>query len=238
MIQLEVLRYNPETDQEPRFQRYEVPFRDDWVVLGKNAVLRSNGGPWRRQAFAAPWYRSGVTVMAATPDGTVWVGHNWGEWGGGLWRLAPGASAFTEINSGDPVTAVVADPERKDCVLASVGLAHIVITRGRVVRVCGDKVELLFSKPLEAAPGSFEAVAGNVMPVWGLIASPGGWTGVSNGRLIVSKGGKVAISPAPRLAPWSGLLLAQADGVILTTTDVNWGMSVSGYTPLLIPVSD
>ena len=33
MIQLEVLRYNPETDQEPRFQRYEVPFRDDWVVL-------------------------------------------------------------------------------------------------------------------------------------------------------------------------------------------------------------
>jgi len=33
MIQLEVLRYNPETDQEPRFQRYDVPFRDDWVVL-------------------------------------------------------------------------------------------------------------------------------------------------------------------------------------------------------------
>jgi fumarate reductase iron-sulfur subunit len=33
MIQLEVLRYNPELDQEPRFQRYEVPFRDDWVVL-------------------------------------------------------------------------------------------------------------------------------------------------------------------------------------------------------------
>jgi fumarate reductase iron-sulfur subunit len=33
MIQLEVLRYNPETDQEPRYQRYEMPFRDDWVVL-------------------------------------------------------------------------------------------------------------------------------------------------------------------------------------------------------------
>jgi len=32
-VQLEVLRYNPETDREPRFQRYEVPFRDDWVVL-------------------------------------------------------------------------------------------------------------------------------------------------------------------------------------------------------------
>lgn len=32
-IALEVLRYNPETDHEPRFQRYTVPYRDDWVVL-------------------------------------------------------------------------------------------------------------------------------------------------------------------------------------------------------------
>lgn len=32
-IALEVLRYNPETDQEPRFQRYTVPYRDEWVVL-------------------------------------------------------------------------------------------------------------------------------------------------------------------------------------------------------------
>ncbi len=32
-IALEVLRYNPETDSEPRFQSYSVPYRDDWVVL-------------------------------------------------------------------------------------------------------------------------------------------------------------------------------------------------------------
>jgi len=32
-IALEVLRYNPETDSEPRFQSYTVPYRDDWVVL-------------------------------------------------------------------------------------------------------------------------------------------------------------------------------------------------------------
>ena len=32
-IGLEVLRYNPETDSEPRFQSYTVPYRDDWVVL-------------------------------------------------------------------------------------------------------------------------------------------------------------------------------------------------------------
>jgi fumarate reductase iron-sulfur subunit len=32
-ITLEVLRYNPETDSEPRFQSYTVPYRDEWVVL-------------------------------------------------------------------------------------------------------------------------------------------------------------------------------------------------------------
>jgi fumarate reductase iron-sulfur subunit len=32
-IKLEVSRYNPESDGEPRFQTYEVPCRDEWVVL-------------------------------------------------------------------------------------------------------------------------------------------------------------------------------------------------------------
>jgi fumarate reductase iron-sulfur subunit len=33
IIMLEVLRYHPETDSEPYFQRYTVPYQDDWVVL-------------------------------------------------------------------------------------------------------------------------------------------------------------------------------------------------------------
>ena len=32
-MRLEVFRYSPDTDGEPRFQTYEVPFREDWVVL-------------------------------------------------------------------------------------------------------------------------------------------------------------------------------------------------------------
>lgn len=32
-IALDVFRYIPEQDAEPRFQRYEVPYREDWVVL-------------------------------------------------------------------------------------------------------------------------------------------------------------------------------------------------------------
>ena len=33
MITLEVMRYRPEQETEPTFQRYEVPFHEDWVVL-------------------------------------------------------------------------------------------------------------------------------------------------------------------------------------------------------------
>jgi fumarate reductase iron-sulfur subunit len=32
-ITIEVLRYHPETDSEPRVQAYTVPYHDDWVVL-------------------------------------------------------------------------------------------------------------------------------------------------------------------------------------------------------------
>jgi len=32
-IELEVLRYDPEVDEKPRFQRYKVPCKSDWVVL-------------------------------------------------------------------------------------------------------------------------------------------------------------------------------------------------------------
>ncbi len=32
-IQLEVLRYSPETDSEPRFEIFQVPCQEDWVVL-------------------------------------------------------------------------------------------------------------------------------------------------------------------------------------------------------------
>ncbi|MCZ6597050.1 MAG: succinate dehydrogenase/fumarate reductase iron-sulfur subunit [Planctomycetota bacterium] len=32
-VTLEVFRYLPDQEEEPRYQRYEVPFREDWVVL-------------------------------------------------------------------------------------------------------------------------------------------------------------------------------------------------------------
>ena len=41
-IQLEVLRYNPETDSEPRFQSYTVPCKNEWVVLDALNYVKEN----------------------------------------------------------------------------------------------------------------------------------------------------------------------------------------------------
>jgi len=45
MTELCVLRYNPETDDEPRFQSYEVPYREDWVVLDALNYVKENLDP-------------------------------------------------------------------------------------------------------------------------------------------------------------------------------------------------
>ncbi len=40
--QLEVLRYDPDTDSTPNFQTYEVPCQDDWVVLDAINYVKEN----------------------------------------------------------------------------------------------------------------------------------------------------------------------------------------------------
>ena len=44
-IELEVLRYNPETDAEPHWQKYSVPWNDEWVVLDALNYVKENIDP-------------------------------------------------------------------------------------------------------------------------------------------------------------------------------------------------
>jgi fumarate reductase iron-sulfur subunit len=41
-IKLEVFRYRPDSETEPSFQSYEVPYRDDWVVLDAINWIKDN----------------------------------------------------------------------------------------------------------------------------------------------------------------------------------------------------
>jgi fumarate reductase iron-sulfur subunit len=41
-IELEVLRYNPDLDSEPKFQIFEVPVQEEWVVLDAINYIKDN----------------------------------------------------------------------------------------------------------------------------------------------------------------------------------------------------
>ena len=44
-VELEVFRFLPDNEQEPRFQTYKVPFHDDWVVLDALNYIRDEVDP-------------------------------------------------------------------------------------------------------------------------------------------------------------------------------------------------
>jgi fumarate reductase iron-sulfur subunit len=41
-LELEVLRYDPEQDTEPRFQSYSVPCEEDWAILDALNFVKEN----------------------------------------------------------------------------------------------------------------------------------------------------------------------------------------------------
>jgi len=41
-IELEIFRYRPEQEEEPAFQKYRVPVRDDWVILDALNHIKDN----------------------------------------------------------------------------------------------------------------------------------------------------------------------------------------------------
>src|SRR3981081_338090 len=41
-VDVTVQRYNPETDDKPRYQTYQVPYREDWVVLDAILYIKDN----------------------------------------------------------------------------------------------------------------------------------------------------------------------------------------------------
>jgi fumarate reductase iron-sulfur subunit len=55
IVQLDVLRYDPETDSEPHFQRYVVPCAEEWVVLDALNAIKENIDPTLNYRGPATW---------------------------------------------------------------------------------------------------------------------------------------------------------------------------------------
>jgi hypothetical protein len=57
--------------------------------------------------------------------------------------------------------------------------------------------------------------------------------------MFISSHGVVRSRKAPAFEQWDGLQIASyGDDLITVVTDVNWGVSLSGETPLLVSLSD
>jgi hypothetical protein len=180
------------------------------------------------------------------------VGFNTGEWGGGLQRvdLRTGVVSNVErrdtkelcagpLNSAcDPVTGVLPDPQNKDCILAAVGLVHM-LEHGRILRVCGQEVSLVFEKSYKV--DGFKGDKWEMTEAFfGLVpAADGGFWGITSEALYHFGGDGTTKQEyaLPELKPVSGIYLSrELPGVVVVRTDANWAVSVSGYTPLLIPL--
>ncbi len=224
------------------------------AVLSRGAlrVLSEEHHDWRVIELKGQ-LRWGVQVSVASPKSGkgIYVGVNRGEWGGGLQQvdLQTGVVRNIErrdtkelcsgpLNSDcDPVTGVISDPQNNDCVLATVGLVHLDISQGRILRVCGGRVTPISEKP---ATGGIGGKMKMTEAFYGLApAEDGGFWGLTWRALyrFAPGGTQEREYQLPKLKPVSGVYLSRdLPGVIVVLTDVNWAVSTSGYTPLLIPL--
>jgi len=121
-------------------------------------------------------------------------------------------------------------------VLVAVGLVHLSISEGRILRVCGEKVTAISEKSV-AGPIGYKMKMTEAF--YGLVpAVDGGFWGITY-RVLYRFGadGKIQKEfPLPKLKSVSGVYLSRdVPGAIIIRTDVNWAVSTSGYTPLVVP---
>lgn len=181
----------------------------------------------------------------------VFVGINAGEWGGGLRRIDRRSGKVTTIeridkghpwggplNSNlDPVNGIASIPWKPDCIALAVGLVHFV-PHGRIVEVCDQSVETLYSKPLANPPAAEENnldLSGTVA-FFGLASASNALFAVGiDGIYRIESGGRVPVTPLPAFKKF-GEVHANFDfqDMVLVLTGINQRRSISGHVPMLV----
>lgn len=191
-----------------------------------------------------------ATSTAHVDDEAVWIGFNAGEWGGGLVRIArdKGHVEWVERNrSGglcggplnrqcDPVTGIVASPWRPSCVVATIGLVHM-MPHGRIVQVCGTNVQRIYFKPLDPQPPNLTLDEGeppSTVAFFGLARKDNALWSIGIDGIYRFSGSRVEFSPLPRFQTRGSYLVSfDIPGVALVMTGSNQRTSMSGSTPVM-----
>lgn len=193
-------------------------------------------------------------IVSQVQGGMLWLGFNSGEWGGGLRRIrladgmmdAPSSTDPKTLCGGtlnpecDPVTGLAPDTSRPDCMLAAVGLVHM-MSHGGVVRICGNDVSLAYAKPYTLDPnwhwdGKLDRDKESSLAFYSMAANRG-----DDKAFAVAADGVYSFShtPVPDFKPFS---MQQAKAVdwshpdyVLVATRMNQRHSLSGASIILIP---
>ena len=191
-------------------------------------------------------------------DGGLYVGLNMGEFGGGLLRIDVSSGRVEALDrrdgSGlcdgplnsdcDAVTALLPDLAHPPCLFAAIGVAHLEDT-GRVLRVCGNRLEAVFERPIlpvgerirRALSPRARSFPPQTEPVFGLAPAPGGFWAITPRALYHWRDGSVDRLPVPTLDDRHGIAAATpVPGLVVVSTAANMAYSLSGSTPLLFAV--
>ena len=211
---------------------------DDSVALvTRRHVVEFDGGKPRTRRLSHDFPGMSGVVMAVHETPQSWfVGTNAGEWGGSLIRIDRQSAALAKLEGlGGPVNAIVDDPGKPGCLVVAEGLIHF-ISSGRLIQVCDGEASTLY-----AAKANAEPMASGYVPdvaFFGLAVDGDGLLAVAPGelhRLDAQRQAKVEKMPALHDVDGIGISF-DVPGYALVSTRVNQRHSISGRTPMLVPL--
>jgi hypothetical protein len=220
-------------------------------VVTNKRLLQWNNANARVVTLRRP-FQGPIAIGTSIIDGdSVWVGFNAGEWGGGLTRIdrKTGEVSTIEYNrSGklcggplnakcDPVTGIVSSPTKESCIVASVGLVHM-LSHGRLVEVCDRDIRRVYFKSLAHQPPNGKLDDGepsNTTAFFGLARSGDTMWALGVDGLYSFVGAKPPqFHPLPTFEKRGAYRVSfDVPGIVLVMTNVNQRSSLSGAVPMM-----
>jgi hypothetical protein len=223
------------------------------TLLTTRRIIEVDGHKQAAVALSGKLIPGLVASVYGTPD-QVFVGVNAGEWGGGLRRIDRRSGQVTAIernasgglcggplnSSCDPVNGIAAEPWKPGCIAAAVGLVHFV-PHGRIVEVCGDRVERLYYRAYEEQASASRPISGDepfsTVAFFGLVrVGDALWAAGIDGIYRVGEGSTARSIPLPRFERIGDIYVSfELPDLVLVLTDVNQRRSISGSVPIMVP---
>ena len=218
------------------------------IFLTDRRLLEVQDGPLRAAALSERPSRGRVAATYLMAD-HFFVGSNAGEWGGGLRRIDKRTGKVTviaEIAGGgpcpgllnpecEPVNGIAPVPWKSGCIAAAVGLVHF-RPKGRLVEICGDQIESLYSKQVDTTPFPGVAMRGTIA-FFGISRDGVRLRAVGiDGQYTVGKEGVAEFSPRPNFKTVGNIGVSfELPNFVLVLTGINQRHSISGDVPILVP---